>query len=176
VERLAGLVNDFLHVSKLELGTFASVPAVIELSVFIRNSINEFDKLIEDKKLTIKTDFNPETFSVELDTRLLRIVLDNLLSNAIKYTPNGGTITVTYTANDQEITLIVSDTGIGIPIDEKDNLFSRFYRASNAEKQHTEGTGLGLYIAKQAVRKMSGNIHVDSVLGQGTTFTVRISL
>jgi signal transduction histidine kinase len=71
---------------------------------------------------------------------------------------------------------VVADTGIGIPIDERDNLFSRFYRASNAEKQHTEGTGLGLYIAKQAVRKMSGNIHVDSVLGQGTTFTIKISL
>jgi PAS domain S-box-containing protein len=176
VERLAGLVNDFLHVSKLELGTFASVPVVTELSAFIRNSLGEFDKMIEDKKLVIKTEFDPEPFKAELDTRLLRIVIDNLLSNAIKYTPNGGAITITYEANDQEISLKVSDTGIGIPIDEKENLFNRFYRASNAERQHTEGTGLGLYIARQAVRKMSGNISVDSVLGQGTTFNVKISL
>jgi PAS domain S-box-containing protein len=176
VERLAGLVNDFLHVSKLELGTFASAPTVIEFSAFIKNSISEFDKLIEDKKLEIKAEFNPEPFTAKLDTRLLRIVLDNLLSNAIKYTPSGGTIFVSYEGTESEVTLVVADTGIGIPIDERDNLFSRFYRASNAEKQHTEGTGLGLYIAKQAVRKMSGNIHVDSVLGQGTTFTIKISL
>lgn len=176
VERLAGLVNDFLHVSKLELGTFASAPVVTELSGFIRNSLSEFDKLIEDKKLVIKTEFEPEPFKAELDTRLLRIVIDNLLSNAIKYTPSGGTIAIRYEANNQEISIVVSDTGIGIPADEKDSLFNRFYRASNAEKQHTEGTGLGLYIAKQAVKKMSGNISVDSVLGQGTTFKIKISL
>lgn len=176
VERLASLVNDFLHVSKLELGTFASDSQEIDLAAFITNSIAEFEKIILDKKMKIVTNFQPESFTAALDTRLLRIILDNLLSNAMKYTPANGTVSVGYSVNKSELTITVTDTGIGIPSGEKEKMFTRFYRASNAEKQHAEGTGLGLYIAKLAVKKMSGNISVESIYGHGTTFTVRISL
>jgi signal transduction histidine kinase len=176
VERLASLVNDFLHVSKLELGTFASSPQEVVLSTFIHNTLEEFDKSIQDKKLTIDTSFEPDELVARLDPRLLRIILDNLVSNAVKYTGTEGTIAVSYRASAQEVVVAVSDTGIGIPADEIRNMFNRFYRASNAEKQHAEGTGLGLYIIKQAVKIMQGEISVQSTLGKGTTFTLRLPL
>lgn len=176
VERLASLVNDFLHVSKLELGTFASSPKEVVLSSFIQNTLEEFDKSIKLKSLAIETSFEPEDLAAQFDPRLLRIILDNLVSNAIKYTKQGGTIRIGYRASGKELSLTVTDNGIGIPADELDNMFNRFYRASNAEKQHAEGTGLGLYIVKKAVKMMQGDVVVDSALGKGTTFTLRLPL
>lgn len=176
VERLASLVNDFLHVSKLELGTFASTPQEVVLASFIENTLEEFDKSIQDKSLTIETSFEPETLKTQLDPRLFHIVLDNLVSNAVKYTKANGTIKVGYKATKKTLTLTVADNGIGIPADEIGNMFNRFYRASNAEHQHTEGTGLGLYIIKKAVKMMSGDISVESTINKGTTFTVKITL
>jgi len=176
VERLASLVNDFLHVSKLELGTFASAPQEVDITAFIENTIEEFDKSIQDKKITIETSFDPEGLKPELDPRLLRIVLDNLVSNAVKYTRPEGTIRIAYKASKKNLILTVSDNGIGIPVDELSNMFNRFYRASNAEHQHAEGTGLGLYIIKKAVKMMAGDVSVDSALDKGATFTVKLPL
>lgn len=176
VERLTGLVNDFLHVSKLELGTFASDPQRIELAAFLDNSLGEFDKTIEDKKINIITSYAPDTLFCELDPRLLRITIDNLLSNALKYTPDEGTITVSYEVGKKGIVLSVTDTGIGIPIEEQGYIFNRFYRASNAEKQHAEGTGLGLYIVQQAVIKLGGSISFESIPGKGTSFTMKVKV
>jgi two-component system phosphate regulon sensor histidine kinase PhoR len=174
VERLVSLVNDFLNVSKLELGTFATSPEKIELAGFIDTTFEEFEKLIEDKKLQVVTDYQPDSVVGEFDARLLRIILGNLISNACKYTPQGGTITVSYVATQKEVSLTVSDTGIGIPVEEIEKIFTRFYRASNAESQHTEGTGLGLYIIKAAVKKLSGTVTVQSQLGKGSIFTIML--
>ncbi len=177
VERLASLVNDFLHVSKLELGTFASSPQEVVLATFVHNTLEEFDKSIHDKSLRIETVFDPEDLTAQLDPRLLRIILDNLVSNAIKYTPAEGIIRIVCKkVAPKDMTVTITDTGIGIPADEIGNMFNRFYRASNAEKQHAEGTGLGLYIIKQAVKIMQGEISVQSSLGKGTTFTLKLPL
>lgn len=176
VERLAGLVNDFLHVSKLELGTFASAPQEVNLATFIDNTLEEFEKSIEDKKITVTTSYEPSVLKAEFDPRLLRIIIDNLISNSVKYTPSGGSVTISYEAKETEVVLRVSDTGIGIPQSELGNMFNRFYRASNAEQQHAEGTGLGLYIIKQALKKMFGNVTVESELGKGTTFTLTLPI
>jgi two-component system, OmpR family, phosphate regulon sensor histidine kinase PhoR len=176
VERLASLVNDFLHVSKLELGTFASSQQEVVLSQFINNTVEEFDKSIQDKNLTIETSFDPEELKAELDPRLFRIILDNLVSNAVKYTRTSGTIRIGYQTSKTHVTLTIADNGIGIPPNEIGNMFNRFYRGSNAEKQHAEGTGLGLYIIKKAVKMMSGDVTVESILDSGTTFTLKFPL
>ena len=174
IERLASLVNDFLQVSKLELGTFATDPHRINVSEFIKGCAEEFDSGVKEKDINLETSFDPEDLESDFDPRLLRIVVTNLLSNAIKYTPKKGAVKVSYELRDNRIYLQVSDTGIGVPIDEIDKLFSRFYRASNAQTQHVEGTGLGLYIAKQAVAKMGGTIKVESELGKGTAFHISL--
>jgi len=176
IERLAALVNDFLHVSKLELGTFATDTQKIVFSEFIRGILEEFEKFIKDKRLTINYSFEPEDLAADHDPRLLRIIVTNLISNAVKYTPNGGVITLTCRQVNNDVTVEVKDSGIGVPPKEIDRLFSRFYRATNAQEQHVEGTGLGLYIARQAVEKLGGSISMNSTLGKGSAFTFRLPM
>lgn len=174
LERLTALVNDFLHVSKLELGTFASDEQQLNVADLVRGVVEELEKSISEKNLLIQYRFEPDNLEGEFDPRLLRITLTNLISNAVKYTPNGGTITLSYKKVNNDITFSVQDSGIGIPPEEINKLFSRFYRATNAQQQHVEGTGLGLYIAKQAVAKMNGSISVNSTHNKGSTFMFRL--
>ena len=174
MERLASLVNDFLHVSKLELGTFATDVKEINLAEFIRSALEEVEKTVKEKGLTVQLSLEPDNLKGKYDPRLLRITTVNLISNAVKYTPSGGTISISYKKVNRDIVFEVKDTGIGVPENEIDKLFSRFYRATNAQEQHVEGTGLGLYIVKQAVEKMGGSLSMSSVLGKGSTFTFRL--
>lgn len=174
IERLTSLVNDFLHVSKLELGTFATDVQRIQLNSFIASALEEFEKMVKEKGLTVNFTCDPKDLEGDFDPRLLRIVVTNLVSNAVKYTPIGGVVTVSCHKFDHEIVFEVADSGIGVPPNEIEKLFSRFYRATNAQLQHVEGTGLGLYIVRQAVEKMGGSITVNSTLGKGTAFSFRL--
>jgi signal transduction histidine kinase len=100
-------------------------------------------------------------------------VLQNLVSNAIKYTPEGGTVGVRFSRHGaDEVRLEVEDTGIGIPLGEQDKLFREFFRASNAKKLTSEGTGLGLALVKQSVDRHRGRIDVKSAEGLGTTVVI----
>jgi signal transduction histidine kinase len=96
------------------------------------------------------------------------------MSNAVKYSKIGGHLTFSYQLTPESLQIIVSDDGIGIPASELDRLFSKFYRASNAQSHQTEGTGLGLYIVKQSVEQLGGNITVGSVEDEGTKFVVTV--
>lgn len=97
-------------------------------------------------------------------------VLSNLLSNAIKFSPNGGEIRVDLAAEDGKVKVSVTDHGLGIPDDAKDKLFTKFYRIDNDDRRKIGGTGLGLAICKEIVRAHSGEIGVESVYGEGSTF------
>ena len=101
-------------------------------------------------------------------------LLDNLTSNAIKFTPEGGVVTVVVASDDGTLHLEVRDTGVGIPPDEVDKLFERFFRASTSSV--ASGTGLGLSITKSIVEAHRGKIWVESTLGEGTTFLVDLPL
>jgi signal transduction histidine kinase len=107
---------------------------------------------------------------LEADEMRLGQLVDNLLSNAVKFTPDGGTVTATIARRGTVERLEVADTGVGIPADELDKLFDRFYRASTASA--VAGTGLGLSIAKAIAEAHGGSISVASEIGVGTTFTV----
>ena len=108
----------------------------------------------------------------ELDADPLRLtqMLDNLISNAVKFTPEGGTVTVTAAPNGEAVHLEIADTGVGIPADEMEKLFDRFFRASTSAV--AQGTGLGLSIVKSIVDVHGGTIAVESTEGVGTTFVV----
>jgi len=99
-------------------------------------------------------------------------ILGNLFSNAVKYTPAGGRVQISLEAEDGHCTLRVSDTGIGIPPESMPNLFKEYYRAPNAKEATRHGTGLGLALVQQLVRKYDGRINVESRLDEGTTFEV----
>ncbi len=114
---------------------------------------------------------------VDSGTELLEQVMENLVSNAVKYTPEGGRVEVSFQRYDTDtIEIRVKDTGIGIPADEQERLFQEFFRASNAKRHTTAGTGLGLALVKQTVERHKGVVLVDSTQGEGTEVIVRLPI
>src|SRR4029079_3595812 len=108
------------------------------------------------------------------DPDALRQVMDNLVDNAIKYTPNGGRITVRWSATAETVDFEVEDTGVGIPAADLPRVFERFYRVDKARSKAEGGTGLGLAIVKHLAQAMKGSVKAMSQLGRGTTFTMTL--
>jgi len=125
------------------------------------------------KEIELEIDAEPG-IATQGDPVRLGQVLDNLVSNAIKYTPNGGGVSITMTRTGETATIAVSDTGIGVPAEEQDQLFDRFFRTSNARTAGIEGTGLGLAITRRIVEAHGGTIGFESVEGTGTTFRLTL--
>ncbi len=151
ITRMLDLINDFLSVSKLETGTFETSPETITLSEYFDSIVDEYSGTISEKRLRIDRRYATPDARITIDTRLFHIITSNLLSNAVKYTPEDGAIAFGYEVSGSTCRVIVADTGIGIPEVDQARLFSKFFRAGNAVKHRTEGTGLGLYIVKQSV-------------------------
>ncbi len=174
VRRMIALIDDFLSVSKLETGTFATTMVRINLTDFFNAIVDEYTSEIATKELQVTKLYQPLNITFTTDTRLLHIITSNLLSNAVKYVPKGAAISFAYDWQGQQLTIRVTDNGIGIPTDQHDQLFTKFFRARNAQDQQAEGTGLGLYIVKESVEKLGGTISVISKEGVGTSFTVSL--
>jgi signal transduction histidine kinase len=113
---------------------------------------------------------------VKIDPEKISLVIENLLDNAIRYNLVGGTITISLDLKNDEIEFSIEDSGIGIPESEKSNIFQKFFRASNALKKETEGSGLGLFVAKNIVEAHGGKIWFESEEGKGTTFHFTIPI
>jgi two-component system, OmpR family, phosphate regulon sensor histidine kinase PhoR len=128
------------------------------------------------RELSLDVNFPPALPPVRGDASLLREVLQNLLDNAVQYTQPGGKITLSAAPRDSEVVVTVADTGIGIPVAEKERIFERFYRVDAARSREVGGTGLGLSIAKHIVEAHGGRIWVDSSVGQGSQFHFSIPL
>ena len=116
----------------------------------------------------------PANLAAWADPDALRQVMDNLVDNAIKYTPNGGRITVRWSATADTVSFEVEDTGIGIPAADLPRVFERFYRVDKARSKAAGGTGLGLAIVKHLTQAMKGHVRVASTVGKGTTFRVTL--
>jgi PAS domain S-box-containing protein len=174
--RMAVLVDDFLRVSRFELGTFHPEYVAVEFKEVIEEILSEQAERILQKKLKIDTFYDTVTPTVTSDPNLLRMIATNLLSNAIKYTNEQGTIHVGYTVKDGNIVFSVADNGIGIPANDQEHIFGKLFRASNAVRNVPDGTGLGLYIVKEAVSVLHGKATFTSAEGNGTTFEVTIPL
>lgn len=174
VMRMIGLVNDFLSASKLETGTFSTTTQDIRLSTFIDSLLEEFAHQAQEKKLVVNKNYSPESLVFNVDDRLLHIVVSNLLSNSFKYVEMSGQVEIGYKLVNNRLLLTVSDNGIGIPEDDIESLFTKFFRASNAKTYQAEGTGLGLYIVKQSVKMMGGTIEVTSKENVKTSFIVDV--
>ncbi len=175
VTRMLALINDFLSVSKLETGTFATTPEPIELATYLPTIVEEFEGQIKEKNISLTTNYSvPLTYTA--DSRLFHIITSNLLSNAVKYVRPNDAISFGYTVEGSELVFTVADSGIGIPADQLPRLFSKFFRASNATKHRAEGTGLGLYIVQESVTQLGGTITVQSIENEGTRFVVRLPI
>jgi PAS domain S-box-containing protein len=174
VQRMVSLINDFLSVSKLEMGTFASSQEAVNLSDFVDSIVDEFSEKISQKGLTLNRVDNPPQLQVMTDGRLLHIIVSNLMSNASKYSSPNGTLNFSYTLEGTTLQIVVKDDGIGIPENELERLFRKFFRATNAQAHQTQGTGLGLYVVKQSVEKLGGTIEVSSQENAGAQFLVKL--
>ncbi|MFH0892021.1 MAG: HAMP domain-containing sensor histidine kinase [Candidatus Falkowbacteria bacterium] len=160
-ERLIDLVNALLDVSRIDLGTFSIEPEPTDLIGRAEGALKKFLPEIESKKINLEKEYDslPE---INLDPRLTKIVFENILSNAVKYTPEKGTIRVTIKKTEHQALIKISDTGCGIPRSEQPKIFTKLFRAENAKKMESSGTGLGLYIAKAVIEKSGGKIWFQS--------------
>lgn len=176
VHRMIHLINDFLSVSKLEMGTYASNIIDIEMASFFELIVEESAEKITSKQLQLEKKFEPQDLVVKTDERLFHIIVSNLMTNAVKYAHPNGKLLISYELKGSMVEVILSDEGIGVPEAEIPKLFTKFYRATNAQTHQTEGTGLGLYVVKQSVEKLGGVISVNSIEGKSTVFTVNIPM
>jgi len=174
INRMSRLVDDFLRVSRFELGSFQPEYQTIGLKKLFNDVLAELAETAAHKDLIIETQYDSSVTEFVTDPNLLRMILTNLYSNAIKYTPAGGTVTVGFTHDKNMLRIQVVDTGMGIPAEDQDGIFSKLFRASNATRDVPDGTGLGLYIVREAVAVLRGKVSFTSVEGIGTTFAVQI--
>lgn len=174
-DRLKRLIDDLLNVSRIESGRALQMNwgqfeplAIIEKVMQAQRSYTDKHRLI--------LDFNGEVPQVIGDSDKFDQILTNLLSNAIKYSPAGGEVRVEVDASDHDLTLSVSDQGIGVPADKLGRIFEKFERIDNRDTRQAGGTGIGLFLVKHLVERHEGTISVSSTVGKGTTFTVHLPL
>jgi signal transduction histidine kinase len=141
----------------------------------VQTVLDELTNNIDEKNLTIERNYS-DTPNLYNDPRLVRVIIQNLISNAVKYTPEGGTITIAAESDPDDVTIRVSDTGIGIPNDAQNKIFTKLFRADNVRVHDVQGTGLGLYLVRSVVRELGGSISFSSTEGEGTTFWVRLPI
>lgn len=172
--RTIKLVSALLNLSRVEMGSVAVEPEPTDVPALAHDVVHELSKQISQRMLNMKEFYSPDSFEMNVDPRLVRIMIENLLTNAIKYTPEKGQITLKVGKYKDGLLIEVSDTGYGIPKDQQANIFTKLFRADNIRKKSAEGVGLGLYLVKSIVEYLGGKIWFDSVENEGTTFHIRL--
>jgi two-component system, OmpR family, sensor histidine kinase VicK len=167
-ERMIRLVNDLLQLSKLDSVDYRLSKEWVNFPVFFNRIIDRFE-FTKEQNVSFKREITEDAIFVEIDEDKITQVLDNIISNAMKYSPEGGTITFRVKELDDQIIASISDEGVGIPKDNLDKIFDRFYRVDKARTRKLGGTGLGLAIAREMVNAHGGRIWAESVEGKGTT-------
>lgn len=175
-KRMIELVNTLLNISRIESGRLIVNPRPTDVAVLVTEAIKEVIIRANQKGLEIQTNFLENIPSVSIDPRLIREVYLNLLTNAIKYTPKGGKIIVSLYIDDKYLVSSVEDSGLGITEKDKPKIFQKFFRADNAQKIETDGTGLGLYLAKSIVESSLGEIWFESEENKGSKFYFTLPL
>lgn len=175
-ERMVRLVNDLLNVTRIESGKLRVTPEPVILKDIVGGAITEAKLFADNKKIKIDFIFDGDLTKIPLDQNLMRQVIHNLLINAIRYSKaNGGKIIIEVKRNSKDSFLVkVEDNGIGVPEKTQKRIFEKFFRADNAIKLVTEGTGLGLYVSKMIVESSGGRIWFESKKNKGTCFFVEI--
>jgi GAF domain-containing protein len=175
-ERLVDLIEDLLAISRLDAGTHPPQPASLDLNELARGLVADRKRLFDERRLEVTFLPDDQLPSVMADERMLSQVVANLMTNAMHYTLPGGQVSigteVTVDDGARWVTLRVSDTGLGIPVEEVDHVFERFYRGTASRRMGTPGTGLGLSICKEILDRHKGRISVLSRVGEGSTFTI----
>jgi two-component system, OmpR family, sensor histidine kinase ResE len=172
-DRMITLINDLLTAAKTEEGRYISKIELSDMASIIESVVNVYIDITEKKK--IKLEFRKPQIplpGIMIDRQRIEMAMENLLDNAVRYTLSGGEILVeaSFSEENKQIEISIKDTGVGIPKDQQDMIFSKFFRGENALKIETEGTGIGLFISKNIIEAHGGKIWFKSEEGKGTTF------
>lgn len=168
--RLAALITNILKLNKLENQQFFPQLDEYDLGEQLCENLLQFEDIWEKKELNIETDIEDDV-RIRSDAELLSLVWNNLISNAVKFTPEGGTIGIKLKTEGNLVVVSFSDTGCGIKPEVGQHIFEKFYQGDTSHA--TQGNGLGLALVKRVVDILNGEIGVQSVYGQGSTFTVK---
>jgi len=172
VKRLDILVNELLDVSRLEQGRIQFDMQPLDMAVVIRQVVEELKVKVDEKKLKITYQELPEPRAkIFADSDRVAQILDNIIGNAIKYTFKGG-IQIFHQVDENNLKTIIKDTGIGMSPEDRRRLFEQFYRIQNKKTMDIPGTGLGLWITRELVHRMNGEIYADSMENVGSQFTI----
>lgn len=172
--RLERIVSDMLSVSEIEAGSMKLKEDDVRTDALFEELKHDYAASAEEKKITLSFNLPPKMPVIHGDRDKLAMAMHNLLSNAIKYTEAGGKVTVNVEASADEVTVDVTDTGIGMSEADAEHVFEKFYRAKDQRVAKITGTGLGLALAREVVRLHGGDITVKSELNKGSTFTMTL--
>jgi len=171
--RLAAIVEDILLTGELEAGRLRLEPAEVDPLALARAAV-ETARARLGAHAELELVASEDVGSIKADAGRLRQVLDNLIENAIKYSPAEGRTEVRVEADERSVSIVVADHGIGIPPEEHERIFQKFYRLDPEQADGVGGSGLGLYVCRELVERMDGRVLVDSAPGRGSTFTVEL--
>jgi signal transduction histidine kinase len=170
-ERMISLINDLLNVTRIEEGRYIYKKKLVDLSSLVKEIVKNYKE--ESKRRGLSFKFKapkgkiPE---IKMDPDKIKLVITNLIDNAIRYTSEKGKVIVSLEKKKNNLEFSVEDSGIGIPEDQQERLFSKFFRASNAVRTETEGSGLGLFICKNIIDAHNGEVWFESEQGKGSKF------
>ncbi|MBI2098672.1 MAG: HAMP domain-containing histidine kinase [Candidatus Wildermuthbacteria bacterium] len=175
--RLIELVNDLLDASRLEEGRFGFKTQKQDFLPVVQSTYEKFEKSAKEKGVTFSFVAPKEPLpTLTIDKEKITIALENMVDNALKYTPPGGRVTIRLFKEKNQVICDVADTGIGMPKDQTSKIFTKFFRAENAQLSQTSGTGLGLYLAKNIIEHHGGAIFFTTKENQGSTFTFTLPI
>ena len=176
-QRMIRLVNDLLQLSKMDSRDYDLNREIVNFNQFFNRIIDRFE-LSKSQHVTFHRMFSDTAYYVDIDTDKLTQVMDNIISNAMKYSPDGGNIRFGVAVQENMLTVMISDEGMGIPPENVNRIFDRFYRVDRARARSMGGTGLGLAIAREMIEAHGGRIWAESEEGQGTTifFTLKVEM
>ena len=174
-QRLLALINDVLDLAKLEAGKMRLHPETLNPATVCENAAAIFREQAEKKNIDLKVLADSAGPSVRQDAGKLHQILMNLLSNAVKFTPEGGRVTLKAACDGNDLVFTVLDTGVGIAPEEQDLIFEKFRQAANPMTREQGGTGLGLSIVRELAKLLRGDVTLNSEIGRGSTFTVRVA-
>jgi signal transduction histidine kinase len=175
-ESLTMLINDLLDLSRIEAGIIEVRKEPVAVDAVIKGVLQQLDNMAGEKGVELLLDMPSEPIVVRGDAQRLNQVFMNLVHNAIKFTPCGGKVTVKALAQKDKCLVKISDTGIGIPVQEQPKIFEKFYQVDSSSTRQQSGTGLGLSITKKLVEALEGDIWVESVPEKGSTFGITLPM
>src|SRR5262249_14426815 len=175
-EKLLALINDILDLAKIEAGKMQVRLEEFSIHDVAEGLLNMFRPMAEKKNIDLRGQIDTGIPVLRQDVAKLQQILSNLLSNAIKFTPEGGRVVLRAEADPLHVVLTVTDTGVGIAFEEQDLVFEKFRQSGNPLTREHAGTGLGLSIVRELAKLLGGEVTLQSELGRGSTFTVRLPL